>query len=72
MGADIINLDEAARVALNVKTEAYVRLSATDYVIIKAQERQTQLSPVWIEWREKLREVVRGNLSDIPSEPTRY
>lgn len=71
MGADMIN-DETTRQLMNVKAAASVKLHSTDYVVIKAQERSQILAPAWLAWREQLREVVRGNVDAIPSEPARY
>jgi hypothetical protein len=47
-------------------------LLARDYVVIRSTETNAMLSPAWLAWREQLREVVRGNLDVIPSEPARY
>ena len=54
------------------KWHAAMRLHATDYVVIKAQERSQILAPAWLAWREQLREVVRGVRMEIPEEPQRY
>jgi hypothetical protein len=54
-------------------TEAARRqLQRTDYVVIKAAEQHVTLSPAWIAWREQLRDVARGNGTQIPPEPSRY
>lgn len=56
----------------HAKLLARVELQRTDYVTIKAQEGHGQLSVGWLAWREQLREVVRGNATEIPPEPERY
>lgn len=47
-------------------------LRRTDYIVIRAQEKNDTLSSEWLAWREQLREVVRGNATEIPPEPERY
>lgn len=53
-------------------SEARGALQRTDYVVIRAQEKNDTLSAEWLTWREQLREVVRGNATEIPPEPERY
>jgi hypothetical protein len=61
-------IDPQERAKLLARSE----LQRTDYVVIKAQEGQGQPSSEWLAWRQQLREVVRGNLLNIPDEPARY
>lgn len=53
-------------------SEARGALQRTDYVVMKSLEKNKPLSLTWIAWREQLREVVRGNATEIPPEPERY
>ena len=45
-------------------------LAATDYVVMKSVEGRIELSQNWLEWREALREVIRGTRASLPDEPS--
>lgn len=66
-----IALDE--RVAESVRIERNNRLSETDWVVIKALETNSPLSPEWISYRQALRDITQqsGFPWDIiwPSKP---
>jgi len=47
-------------------------LDATDYVEFRHWTQAKTPTFAWLAWRETLREVVRGNATDIPPEPERY
>jgi hypothetical protein len=47
-------------------------LDATDYVEFRHWTQAKTPTFAWLAWRETLREVVRGNVTDIPPEPERY
>ena len=47
-------------------------LAGTDHIVAKASEQDLALNPEWKFWRQQLRDIVNGVLSDIPVEPPRY
>ena len=47
-------------------------LAGTDHIVAKASEQDLALNPEWKFWRQQLRDIVNGVLSDIPAEPPRY
>lgn len=59
---------------MNIVTvnQANALLNATDHVEYRTPTAARTPSPAWLAWREQLREVVRGNVDAIPSEPARY
>ena len=44
-------------------------LASTDYLVIKQAEGRVVLSQTWLDWRESLREVVRGESSEVQEAP---
>ena len=58
--------------AKNIKELAQQMLRATDYVEYRTPTPTRTPSVAWLAWREQLREVVRGNATEIPPEPERY
>jgi|694.fasta_scaffold117493_2 hypothetical protein len=57
---------------VQIKILAKADLQRTDYVVFKCIEKQLVLNSSWLAWREQLREVTRGNATEIPPEPPRY
>ena len=58
-------INEQARVlAASVRAERDRRITESDWVILKAYERQTAPSKEWIDYRQALREIT--NQSDFP------
>ena len=70
-GAVTISIDPVKQQAV-FSQQAAALLAETDHIEYRAPTPARTPSEEWLLWREQLREVVRGNLSDIPSEPTRY
>lgn len=70
-GAVTISVNPARQQAA-LAQQAKKLLADTDYIEFRPATAGRTLSAAWTAWREQLREVARGNLSDIPSEPTRY
>lgn len=69
----VISEEQKAILAQTARvSEARGALQRTDYVVIKSLEQNKPVSPTWLAWRDQLREVVRGNLSEIAPEPERY
>lgn len=52
--------------------EAQQLLNNTDHVEFRTPTSARTPSVAWLAWREQLREVVRGNATEIPPEPERY
>lgn len=70
-GAVTISTD-AIRLQELLAQQAHDLLTATDHVEYRIATPERTPSPAWLAWREQLREVVRGNLDAIPTEPARY
>ena len=70
-GAVTISVDPVRQQAA-LAQQARKLLADTDHIEFRPATAGRTLSAAWTTWREQLREVARGNLSDIPSEPTRY
>lgn len=49
----------------SIREECKKRLTATDYVVVKAQEAGTAISEEWLIYRQRLRDIY--NLIDVPS-----
>lgn len=47
-------------------------LAMTDHIEFRTPTPERTPSSAWLAWREQLREVVRGNATEIPPEPERY
>jgi len=56
----------------DIRAIAGGRLRETDHVEYRVWTPERTPSREWLAWREAVREVVRGNASAIPNEPTRY
>lgn len=52
--------------------EANALLRKTDYIEFRTPTPERTPSVAWLAWREQLREVVRGNATEISPEPERY
>jgi hypothetical protein len=52
--------------------QANALLNASDHIEFRTPTPARTPSPAWLAWREQLREVVRGNATEIPPEPERY
>jgi|LakMenEpi07Sep12_1017427.scaffolds.fasta_scaffold01191_1 hypothetical protein len=67
-----IETEAPERAAEAPSTLAQRLLAETDYVEFRHWTQAKTPTFEWLEWRESLREVVRGNATDIPPEPERY
>ena len=47
-------------------------LRATDHVEFRNWTPERTPTPEWLSWRETLRDVMRGVVSNVPDEPARY
>ena len=65
-------LDPEALEATRLMHEAMALLSQTDFVVIKATEKNRTLSPDWLTWRDELRAIVATRTGVIREEPGRY
>jgi hypothetical protein len=55
-----------------LKALAWRTLKAVDHVDAKAADEGLTISPEWRAWRTEVRNVIRGDLMEIPDEPARY
>lgn len=70
-GAVTISVNPARQRAA-LAQQAKKILADTDYIEFRPATPERTPSPAWLAWREQLREVVRGNTTEIPLEPERY
>lgn len=61
--------DEGAATALALKNAAFVALSESDRVVLRSYERQLDLPASWVEYREALRQIIRGEGLEFPDRP---
>ena len=53
----------------SLRAAARELLAATDYVVVKSVEGRIEPPQDWLEWREALRDVIRGTRASLPDEP---
>lgn len=68
-------VDSGSRTSSDNLTTPNVAMSllrSTDHIEFRTPTPTRTPSVAWLAWREQLREVVRGNATEIPPEPERY
>ena len=71
-GSKWIDPEFSLRTQARLSAQAQELLKKTDHVEYRMATPERTPSPAWLAWREQLREVVRGNATEIPPEPERY
>lgn len=62
----------SSRATTDIVNKALRLLVETDHIEFRTPTPQRTPSIAWLAWREQLREVGRGNATEIPPEPERY